>query len=101
MIVKERMLEAGLNVTQYSGHSLRAGLTTRAAKSSVGGWRNDQQTSHRSNAMLSNYIQNSPLFSFEFFSYFSMYNQTQALVIFDWKYIKFLITTVDKKTKND
>lgn len=62
MVVKARALEAGLDAAQYSGHSLRAGLATSAAKAGVASWKIRQQTGHRSDAMLNRYIRDSQLF---------------------------------------
>lgn len=62
LVVKERAQAAGLDAAQYSGHSLRAGLATSAAKAGVAGWKIRQQTGHKSDAMLSRYIRDSQLF---------------------------------------
>lgn len=63
MIVKERASVAGLDAAQYSGHSLRAGLATSAAKAGVSGWKIRQQTGHKSDAMLSRYIRDANIFA--------------------------------------
>lgn len=62
LIVKARALAAGLNATQFSGHSLRAGLATSAATAGVSSWKIRQQTGHQSDAMLQRYIRDSQLF---------------------------------------
>jgi integrase len=62
LVVKERAQAAGLDAAQYSGHSLRAGLATSAAKAGVAGWKIRQQTGHKSDAMLNRYIRDSQLF---------------------------------------
>lgn len=62
LIVKARALAAGLNAEHYSGHSLRAGFATSAAKANVSSWKIRQQTGHRSDAMLQRYIRDAQLF---------------------------------------
>lgn len=62
LIVKARARAAGLNAAQYSGHSLRAGLVTSAAKAGASLWKIRQQTGHQSDAMLQRYIRDSQLF---------------------------------------
>jgi site-specific recombinase XerD len=62
LIVKARARAAGLNAAQYSGHSLRAGLVTSAAKAGASTWKIRQQTGHKSDAMLQRYIRDSQLF---------------------------------------
>ena len=62
IVVKERALAAGLDAAQYSGHSLRAGLATSAAKAGVASWKIRQQTGHKSDAMLNRYIRDSQMF---------------------------------------
>jgi integrase len=62
IIIKERMLHAGINPTGYSGHSLRSGFATSAAMAGVATWRIRKQTGHASDAMLSRYIRDGELF---------------------------------------
>ncbi|MBS0588893.1 MAG: site-specific integrase [Proteobacteria bacterium] len=62
LIIKQRVAEAGLNPKQYSGHSLRAGLVTSAAKAGVSSWKIRQQTAHKSDVMLQRYIRDGQLF---------------------------------------
>lgn len=62
LVVKERAKAAGLDPTKYSGHSLRAGLVTSAAKAGVSSWKIRQQTGHKSDAMLVRYIRDSQIF---------------------------------------
>ncbi len=62
LIVKERAKAVGLDPTKYSGHSLRAGLVTSAAKAGVSSWKIRQQTGHKSDAMLVRYIRDSQIF---------------------------------------
>lgn len=62
LIVKASARVAGLNAAQFSGHSLRAGLVTSAAKAGASTWKIRQQTGHKSDAMLQRYIRDSQLF---------------------------------------
>lgn len=62
LIIKQRANSVGLNAEQYSGHSLRAGLVTSAAKAGVSSWKIRQQTGHKSDAMLQRYIRDSQIF---------------------------------------
>jgi len=61
-LVKKYALKAGLNAAHYSGHSLRAGLITSAAKAGVSSWKIREQTGHRSEAMLYRYIRDAEIF---------------------------------------
>lgn len=61
-IIKQYAEAIGLDPTKYSGHSLRAGLVTSAAKLGVSSWKIRQQTGHKSDAMLQRYIRDSQLF---------------------------------------
>lgn len=61
-LVKEYASKAGLDATNYSGHSLRAGLITSAAKAGVSSWKIREQTGHRSEAMLYRYIRDAEIF---------------------------------------
>lgn len=62
LIVKERVNVIGLNADDFSGHSLRAGLVTSAARSGASIWKIRQQTGHQSDAMLQLYIRENDLF---------------------------------------
>lgn len=62
IILRERMAAAGLDPTGFSGHSLRAGFATSAAKAGVASYRIRQQTGHRTDAMLGRYIRDGELF---------------------------------------
>lgn len=62
LIVKERAKAVGLDPRNYSGHSLRAGLITSAAKLGVSSWKIRQQTGHKSDAMLGRYIRDANIF---------------------------------------
>jgi integrase len=61
-IVKAYAVKAGLDATSYSGHSLRAGLITSAARAGVGTWKIRQMSGHRSDAMLTRYIRDGESF---------------------------------------
>lgn len=61
-LVKEYAAKAGLPADHYSGHSLRAGLITSAAKAGVSSWKIREQTGHRSDAMLQRYIRDAEIF---------------------------------------
>lgn len=62
LVVKERVLAAGIDPSGYSGHSLRAGLATSAAQAGVPSWKIRRQTGHASDAMLVRYIRDGELF---------------------------------------
>ena len=63
LILRERMRQAGLNSSGYSGHSLRAGFATSAAMAGAASYKIRAQTGHASDAMLSRYIRDSDLFT--------------------------------------
>ncbi|SFM53854.1 site-specific integrase [Nitrosomonas communis] len=63
LVIKERAKAAGLDSSQYSGHSLRAGLITSAAQAGVSSWKIRQQTGHKSDAMLQRYIRDANIFT--------------------------------------
>lgn len=63
LIIKERLQKAGLNPAGFSGHSLRAGFITSAAKAGISSWKIRQQTGHKSDAMLGRYIRDSEMFA--------------------------------------
>jgi integrase len=62
LIVKQRAEAIGLDKQHFSGHSLRAGLVTSAAKSGVSSWKICQRTGHQSEAVMQRYIRDSNLF---------------------------------------
>jgi integrase len=62
LIVKKYALAVGLPAMAYSGHSLRAGLVTSAAKAGVSFSKIQQQTGHRSTEMLTRYIRDANVF---------------------------------------
>ncbi len=55
-IVKRRVREIGLDSREFSGHSLRAGFVTAAAKAGASTWQIKQQTGHKSDAIVARYI---------------------------------------------
>lgn len=63
LIVKRRAEAVGLDPALFSGHSLRAGFVTNAAKSGASSSSIRGQTGHKSDAMLQRYIRDSQLFS--------------------------------------
>ncbi|HWQ74249.1 MAG TPA: site-specific integrase [Syntrophomonas sp.] len=63
LIVKRCAEAAGLDASQYSGHSLRAGLATSAAMNGVSERAIMNQTGHHSQAMVRRYIREGSLFN--------------------------------------
>jgi len=61
-LVKEYASKTGLDAAKYSGHSLRAGLITSAAKAGVSSWKIREQTGHKSDTMLQRYIRDAQIF---------------------------------------
>ncbi len=55
-IVKKRTWAVGCDPNRYSGHSLRAGFATEAARCGVPKWRIKSQTGHLSDSILERYI---------------------------------------------
>ena len=62
LIVKHYAAKVGLDPARVSGHSLRAGLITSAAKLGVSTYKIRQQSGHASDAMLARYIRDGELF---------------------------------------
>jgi len=62
LMIKERLLRADLGPMGYSGHSLRSGFVTSAAKAGVPSWKIRQQTGHTTDTMLDRYIRDAELF---------------------------------------
>jgi integrase len=60
-IVKHRISEIGGDADRYSGHSLRAGFATEAARLGVPKWRIKAQTGHLSDSALERYIRDGEL----------------------------------------
>jgi integrase len=63
-IIKTRTQAVGCDPTRYSGHSLRAGFATEAARLGMAKWRIKAQTGHLSDAMLDRYIREQALADF-------------------------------------
>lgn len=63
LIVKHHAAAVGLDPDRFSGHSLRAGLITSAAKLGVSAHKLRQQSGHRSETMLARYIRDGELFA--------------------------------------
>jgi integrase len=62
-ILKHRVSEIGRNPNCYSGHSLRAGFATEAARLGVPKWRIKGQTGHLSDSAVERYIREGELHS--------------------------------------
>lgn len=62
-IIKRLAKVAGLDPVQFSGHSLRAGLATAAARAGKADRTIMRQTGHRSRAMLDRYVRDADLFT--------------------------------------
>ena len=62
LVIKGRAAAAGLDAARYSGHSLRAGFATNAAKAGASAISIRAQTGHKSDAMLQRYIRDGDLF---------------------------------------
>ena len=63
LIIKNRAEHAGFDPTLFSGHSLRSGFVTNAAKRGASSSSIRAQTGHTSDAMLQRYIRDSKLFA--------------------------------------
>ncbi len=62
LMVKARAKEAGLSIGSCSGHSLRAGLATSAARAGKSMTAIQRQTGHKSLAMVARYVRDGTLF---------------------------------------
>ena len=62
VIVKARVLAAGLDPEKFAGHSLRAGFVTAAAMSGADVWKIQQVSRHKSVQVLSGYVRDARLF---------------------------------------
>ena len=72
LVVKDAARSAGLDATQYSGHSLRAGSATQGAKSGAGESVIMKQTGHTSSDMVRRYIRDGNLFRDNLTSYLGL-----------------------------
>ena len=61
-VVKRAVVAIGLDAEKYGGHSLRAGLATKAARAGAGEIAIMDQTGHRSVTTLRDYIRDGSLF---------------------------------------
>jgi integrase len=62
LVVKRRATLAGLEVTQFSGHSLRAGFVTSAAENGASIFKIMDVTRHKSVDVLRGYVRNREMF---------------------------------------
>jgi site-specific recombinase XerD len=63
LVVKKAAARVGIDATELSGHSLRSGLATTAARNGASERSIMRQTGHRSVAMVRRYIHDAELFS--------------------------------------
>lgn len=63
LMIRERLQKAELDPSGFSGHSLRAGFITSAAKAGISSWKIRQQTGHASDAMVGRYIRDQHIFT--------------------------------------
>jgi integrase len=63
LVIKRACRCAGIDPAGYSGHSLRAGLVTAAAKAGKSALAIQRQTGHRSLAMIALYVRDADVFS--------------------------------------
>lgn len=61
-IIKERAEQAGLDATQFSGHSLRAGFLTSAAANGADLWKMAEVSRHRKIETLRTYVRQAQVF---------------------------------------
>jgi integrase len=64
-IIKKRTRAVGCDPGRYSGHSLRVGFATEAARLGIAKWRIKAQTGHLSDLMLERYIRQQEAAEFE------------------------------------
>lgn len=62
LIVKQRVASIGLDPSRYSGHSLRAGFVTSATAKGASPSSIREQTGHKTEAMMQNYVRHSQRF---------------------------------------
>ena len=63
LIIQDGCRRAGLDPTQYAGHSLRAGFCTAAALAGKPNWQIRKQSGHKTDVMLNRYIRDGRLFA--------------------------------------
>tara|TARA_R110001583_G_scaffold42134_1_gene133956 strand:+ start:1137 stop:2243 length:1107 start_codon:yes stop_codon:yes gene_type:complete len=61
-IIQSRCAKAGYKATEYSGHSLRAGLCTQAAKDGKPNWQIKKTSRHSGDEMLGRYVRDGQLY---------------------------------------
>jgi len=61
-LVKQYAAAAGFDVTEFSGHSLRAGFVTTAAASAATIWKMQAVTRHKTLDVLSGYVRKAEVF---------------------------------------
>jgi integrase len=61
-IIQSRCAKAGYRATEYSGHSLRAGLCTQAAMDGKPNWQIKKTSRHKSDEMLGRYVRDGRLY---------------------------------------
>lgn len=62
LVVKRRAASAGLSAADYSGHSLRSGFLTAAARAGASIWKMQEVSRHKSVQVLSGYVRSAELF---------------------------------------
>lgn len=62
LVIKERVEAAGLDPSDYSGHSLRSGFCTSAAQAGIASWIIRKQTGHASDVSMARYVRDGSLF---------------------------------------
>ena len=62
LVVKRRAAAAGLSAADYSGHSLRSGFLTAAARAGASIWKMQEVSRHKSVQVLSGYVRSAELF---------------------------------------
>ena len=62
LVIKDRLERVHISPIGFSGHSLRAGFVTSAAKAGIASWKIRQQTGHTSDTMLARYIRDIDIF---------------------------------------
>ncbi len=62
LVVKRRAMAAGLTAAEFSGHSLRSGFLTAAARAGASIWKMQEVSRHKSVQVLSGYVRSAELF---------------------------------------
>jgi site-specific recombinase XerD len=61
-VLKQRAAQAGMDATQFSAHSMRAGFLTTAAQNGASVFKMQEVSRHRSMDVLSGYVRSANLF---------------------------------------